>query len=193
MVEIKGEGKKWSLPTTYKGINMRSKMEARTAYILDQLELDWKYEPKSFMLKNGMSYIPDFYIPELDTWVEVKGVMEEKDKKQIEQFNEEEHEILLLMEDKAYFYEATRFDNDDEDDTAYMVGEKQEIQLGHCSRCDSYFFCGTLGSFHCRQCGFHNGDHDFHGLPGLHNDSPTGGIKKLELYIQRRKNDERRR
>ncbi len=142
-------------------------MEARTAYVFDQLELKWEYEPESFMLKNGISYIPDFYLPEIDTWVEVKGVMLEKDKKQIEQFNREGHEILVLMEEKALFFEMD-----------FMQGKKQKAELGHCSECDSFFFCGTIGIYYCRSCSFHNGDHDLIG------DLWLTGLEGIEKYVE---------
>ncbi len=70
MVQIEGEGNKYSRTTTYDGVEMRSKMEARTARVFDELEIEWKYEPEAFYLHNGMTYIPDFYLPNLDTWVE---------------------------------------------------------------------------------------------------------------------------
>ncbi|MDQ0368980.1 hypothetical protein [Catenuloplanes indicus] len=39
----------------------------------DHLGIEWRYEPEGYRLSNGVKYLPDFYLPELDTWVEVKG------------------------------------------------------------------------------------------------------------------------
>lgn len=42
-------------PTTYKGINFRSRLEARWAAMFDLLEWPWEYEPEA-----PGAYIPDF-------------------------------------------------------------------------------------------------------------------------------------
>ena len=46
-------------PTTYKGIEMRSRLEAGFAMWLDANHFDWKYEPKCFAGEAGQ-YLPDF-------------------------------------------------------------------------------------------------------------------------------------
>ena len=54
-------------PTTYRGIQMRSRLEARFAATLDKLvdALDggarWEYEPRAFANERGQ-YLPDFAI-----------------------------------------------------------------------------------------------------------------------------------
>jgi len=56
------------------GVWMRSTYEQRFAVILDSLELEWQYEPKCFGIFNDTkTYLPDFYIPKLELYVEVKG------------------------------------------------------------------------------------------------------------------------
>lgn len=65
-----------SLPTYYKGITFRSRLEARWAIVFDQLGIRWEYEPEAFQIdhyESSFGYLPDFYIPELDCFVEVKG------------------------------------------------------------------------------------------------------------------------
>ena len=39
---------------------------------LDRANIQWVYEPRRFKTSLG-SYLPDFYLPEFDIWVEVKG------------------------------------------------------------------------------------------------------------------------
>ena len=46
-----------AIPTTYRGINMRSRLEAKWACVFDQLGWKWEYEPLDF---NG--WIPDFIV-----------------------------------------------------------------------------------------------------------------------------------
>lgn len=61
-----------SKPTEYKGIQFRSKLEAQVAYFFDQCGVPWQYEPDR--LGDGdKEYNPDFYLPETDDYVEVKG------------------------------------------------------------------------------------------------------------------------
>ncbi len=48
-------------PTTYRGIQMRSRMEARVAAMLDGLGRKWRYEPRAFASQRGQ-YLPDFEI-----------------------------------------------------------------------------------------------------------------------------------
>jgi len=58
-----------------KGIlQVKSGYEKRFIKILDKHFLEWEYEPSSFKLENlNKLYIPDFYIKDLDLWIEVKG------------------------------------------------------------------------------------------------------------------------
>lgn len=70
-------------PTIYKGIQMRSRLEAGYAAWLDQWGFDWEYEPQAFASPQGQ-YLPDFLlknVPEAnvagrvsatDVYVEVK-------------------------------------------------------------------------------------------------------------------------
>lgn len=58
MAEIKAR------PTTYKGIKMRSRLEAGYAAWLDEMGMEWEYEPCAFAGELGQ-YLPDFYIPSL--------------------------------------------------------------------------------------------------------------------------------
>lgn len=57
-------------PSVYKGVHMRSRTEARAAEWLEQQGWIWIYEPESFILET--QYTPDFYLPEIDTLIEVK-------------------------------------------------------------------------------------------------------------------------
>ncbi len=142
------------IPTTYKEIEMRSKLESKFAFFLDCLKVKWKYEPKTFNLSNGITYIPDFYLPELKTWVEIKGKIEEHNKKISRIFVEDNNtELLLVSNEKAFWV----FKWSDEISTCEI---DRDVLIGQCSSCNKFFFCGNLGSYHCRKCKTHEGDHD---------------------------------
>lgn len=57
----------------YRGVPMRSMLEVRWAMALDMLGIVWQYEPRPVLLPSGRRYRPDFWLPELRTWLEVKG------------------------------------------------------------------------------------------------------------------------
>lgn len=46
-------------PTTYRGIKMRSRLEARVASELDTNDYTWTYEPRAYAGVGGQ-YLPDF-------------------------------------------------------------------------------------------------------------------------------------
>lgn len=62
-----------AIPRRYAGVNFRSTLEADWASTLDDIGILWEYEPKTVTLPSGATYIPDFFLPELGMWIEVKG------------------------------------------------------------------------------------------------------------------------
>jgi len=56
----------------YRGIWMRSTWEVKYAKWLDKRNIKWYYELKTFDL-GKTTYTPDFYLPESDTYIEIKG------------------------------------------------------------------------------------------------------------------------
>jgi hypothetical protein len=58
------------------GTLFRSRLEARWAVFFDLIGITWQYEPEYFKEDFGdrvIRYLPDFYLPDLQCWVEVKG------------------------------------------------------------------------------------------------------------------------
>lgn len=62
-----------AIKTTYKGVLFQSTLEADWAKTLDAMRVKWLYEPEGVKLHDGQNYRPDFYLPALTTWLEVKG------------------------------------------------------------------------------------------------------------------------
>jgi hypothetical protein len=60
------------IETQYKGYRFRSRLEARWAIFFDSMGLQWEYEPEGYILEDGTKYLPDFYMPELSCYAEVK-------------------------------------------------------------------------------------------------------------------------
>ena len=92
-----------AIETYYNGFHFRSRLEARWAIFFDHLGIEYLYEPQGFVLgEEKICYLPDFYLPEIKTWVEVKGVLSDNDEKKIDYFVEEylsdhkEERIIIL-------------------------------------------------------------------------------------------------
>ena len=66
-------------PTTYRGIRMRSRLEAEYARQLDAKGARWEYEPRAYADQTG-TYLPDFEVLGLrhPTFVEIKGEHDEE-------------------------------------------------------------------------------------------------------------------
>jgi hypothetical protein len=71
-----------AIETEYAGYRFRSRLEARWAVFFDAVGIRWQYEPEGFQRSLGadetgaerlINYLPDFYLPNSQTWVEVKG------------------------------------------------------------------------------------------------------------------------
>lgn len=61
-----------AIETRYAGCYFRSRLEARWAVFFDALNIDWRYEYEGYEL-DGTRYLPDFWLPELVCWYEIKG------------------------------------------------------------------------------------------------------------------------
>ena len=87
-----------AIPTYYKGVFFRSRLEARWAVIFDRLGIDWHYETEGYdiQIDEGITirYLPDFQLrggsircPD-PLFVEVKGNMQPDDALKIRAFSE---------------------------------------------------------------------------------------------------------
>lgn len=64
-----------AIETEYAGHRFRSRLEARWAVFFDKLGIRWLYEPQGYTVPNGAKYLPDFWLPDSQLWVEVKGAI----------------------------------------------------------------------------------------------------------------------
>jgi hypothetical protein len=65
-----------AIPTVYSGIKFRSKLEARVAQFFDRAQIKWVYEAEGYDI-DGTWYLPDFWLPDLRAFVEVKGLIDD--------------------------------------------------------------------------------------------------------------------
>jgi len=62
-----------AIETFYNGYAFRSRLEAIWGVFFDTLGIEYQYEPETFNLGDGIWYLPDFWLPKLDVWIEIKG------------------------------------------------------------------------------------------------------------------------
>ena len=92
--------RKWGIHKNGKFIRMRSGYEVMYALILEKENIEWEYEPKRFKLCDGLRYTPDFYLPEKDIWVDVKGQITEKHKNKHKLFKKLGYNLHLALIDE---------------------------------------------------------------------------------------------
>lgn len=61
-----------AIETRYKGYRFRSRLEARWAVFFDALEIQWEYESAGYRMRDGTHYLPDFWLPQVSMYAEVK-------------------------------------------------------------------------------------------------------------------------
>lgn len=97
-----------SIETQYAGCRFRSRLEARWARFFDHMGIRWQYEPQGFIIpdrlnltaESSWSYLPDFYLPDSNVWVEVKGAWTPRDARRFlstaAHLSEESGDLVLL-------------------------------------------------------------------------------------------------
>lgn len=92
------------IETYYNGYRFRSRLEARWAVFFDALGVKYEYEPEGFQLSDGSAYLPDFYLPAFNYFIEVKGKNSHllSDLKKAERFAFEQKTALMIMSNIPY-------------------------------------------------------------------------------------------
>ncbi|MFA4834935.1 MAG: hypothetical protein WC749_02520 [Dehalococcoidia bacterium] len=174
-----------AIATVFKGIKLKSRLEADTAYLIDGLGYKWQYEPQSYLLESGIHYWPDFYIPELKLIIECRGYETDKGEAQIEGFakminngeigpdlvtrpqipegcefaysdvHKEYVDYLVIGPNDVRFYECY---------ARFGVNTSYDVALIQCSKCGHWYFGGLSGSYQCRYCGEWDGNKHFHDM-----------------------------
>lgn len=80
-----------AIETHYNGYRFRSRLEARWAVFFDTLGIEYEYEPEGFEFEGGTRYLPDFWLPQVSRWAEVKP----------KQFDTKEFDLCRKLADKT--------------------------------------------------------------------------------------------
>lgn len=141
-----------AIPTLYRGIQLRSRMEAQCALLFDLLEWEWQYEPQGYMLPSGKSYMPDFYLPGQSAIVECRGYTSERSDELLHEFGNEieggaitaipaVRRYIVIKENDMLVFARRR----DFHDACLVV---------YCDYCNAWALLG-LGEGCCHKCGCH--------------------------------------
>lgn len=143
--------RRFGVPTTYCGVRMRSRLEARWAAMFDSLEWKWSYEPLDL---DG--YLPDFLIhfERGDVLFEVRGP------------DELHAAARFKIEMSGWRHEAVVVGSSIDHSTLGQICDLSDHQPGYEWGACQVFFCISCGknsilneddSWRCRRCGEREG------------------------------------
>jgi len=100
-----------AVPGIFKGVQFRSQLEIRFVTQLEAKGIRWIYEGER--LGDGQ-YLVDFYLPDLKTWVEVKGRIEPRDDYLLKEVADllkrsRQEQLFVYTQSKAYRVTAREF------------------------------------------------------------------------------------
>jgi hypothetical protein len=106
------------IETVYNGYRFRSRLEARWAVFFDTLDIEYEYEKEGYDLGEAGWYLPDFWLPQVKMWAEVKGtIFTDKEKYKAEMLVLHTDSPCLMLsgtpENKAYYAIVWDDNNDD--------------------------------------------------------------------------------
>lgn len=147
-----------SIPTRYRGIRFRSKLEADWARVFDRLGLRWEYEKEGHYFGDTF-YLPDFWLPASRQFVEVKGVWDEAatlKASALVTHNPKRPHLdqcpdvpLVVCEPYGNFWGWGR--------NEYRRFDRIDLELAQCGSCRGWWFFDADHGWHCQCCGAHRG------------------------------------
>lgn len=157
-----------AIPTEYRGTRFRSKLEANWARWLDDQKIRWAYEVQGFKMGDTF-YLPDFWLPEIRTVLEIKGILEPSLDKVFQLAAAAATmdvpvlvgmapvgEQILTAHPAPATWAWSWGDDGPDCDHGYLDGG---LHLASCARCDHRWFWRVEGAYNCRVCGAWDGDH----------------------------------
>lgn len=168
-----------AIPTIYKGIRFKSRLEAAFAAFLDSMNIKWQYEPQSYVVNSYIAiggkvgaarrmihYLPDFQLPELKIFVETKasnmaGIFwEDIGLPFFEDTLQKQNNVMIVSHTAAFLIDTLWASDETLHQFATNIGEcpADEIWLGMCPECDKWNILSNEGDHSCRACGCYEGD-----------------------------------
>lgn len=139
-----------AIPTRYRGVLFRSKLEADWARAFDALGVVWRYEPEGRYFGEEF-YLLDFYLPDSGQWVEVKATWSPADVRKAMAFCRDagregpsRRPALALVEcgPQGRFHGWPRLTMD----------HALELVVLACDHCGAAYFAPERGQWDCPRC-----------------------------------------
>jgi ribosomal protein L37E len=167
-----------AIPTRYKGVQFRSRLEARWAAMFDLLEWRWEYEPIDLE-----GYIPDFVLmfPAGRVLVEIKPAFTVAELLQQAAAKVDSTTWMSGNRNNAVIFGATCAPTDEwSSEAACALRQLYETDSGSnypgtwdagewftCRDCGRPSLLHSVQSYVCTVCGAYDGDHHISGAPNI--------------------------
>lgn len=140
-----------AIPTAYRGVQMRSRLEASFAEQLDFYNIKWVYEAEGYDI-DGVWYLPDFWLPDLGAFVEVKGVLDQSVSKPRALAGRIDHPVFLVTPDDVQSWKsgsptATKLARTDTYDRPAELANCvvcQDLNLHYWQCCVTFYLAGKV-------------------------------------------------
>lgn len=140
-----------SVPIAYSGVQFRSTLEGDWAATLNHYGMEWEYEPWTLRLPSGATYMPDFWLPQLKTFIEVKGAHMLRVDKPRELAREVNHDEIIVL---LGFAPVNRAMQPYMWDPYLQWGDplRYDTRLAKCPACSGWQWMRAELSRRCRLC-----------------------------------------
>ena len=139
------------IPLEYGGHKFRSSLEADWAATFDSLDIAWTYEPVGVEF-GGVKYLPDFWLPSIRVWAEVKGPHDERVDKPRALQAELNRSVDSEWAFTRHLVVILRPAGPGNTATWEVTDGGQETVIVLCPNCDHYGFMDHAGTRWCRYC-----------------------------------------
>lgn len=119
------------IATHYAGCKYRSRTEARWGVFFDAVGIRFQYEDNGFALDAG-AYLPDFWLPGLQMFLEVKGQepTDAEREKCRELAERSERVVLLAIGAPEERFQILWFDGESDDDRLWVIARDRRSNAG---------------------------------------------------------------
>lgn len=142
-----------AIPTTYRGMQFASALEADWAATFDFFGWEWEYEPNGILVDNNEWYRPDFYLPTQRVWCEVKGLHNQRIDKPSKLQAALSRDSFDWDADLVVILRPSRPGKHIPGETSWWENaiNGQDIVMILCPECDHHGFMDLAGTWSCRR------------------------------------------
>ena len=143
-----------AIPTKYNGVLFRSGTEASVAVFLDYYHIRRAYEREGFTLSDGQRYLPDFYLPDQDAFVEAKGILDDNSLKKPKLLAKNTKKTVFVISSDWEIIQIGQRLNGDNFDADYYISNRQYGEPGiyRCTKCGKIMIFDKSGLWKCPCC-----------------------------------------